>query len=220
MRAANPGVLPCQYSSARSKSLEEFHEAELEDIKLMFKSGSQIAVTAAMDYCVRHGFNPPHWAMAESVKAQCANLCGDTPRNFGRSNGTVSRYRQDGIDFVRWDTVQEVRKNRKILRNTIKSLADSRDEAAPERRAYCEKLMRWARQNSFKCASMLLAGSPAFGGPEAVKTSFCTVEQNIRNQASAMRYHVLDPQFLRKISAVVDPAAKTGREVSHLFDLN
>jgi hypothetical protein len=201
------------------ESLEEFHEAELEEIKLMFESGTQIAVTAAMDYSVRHELNPPHWAMTESVKAQCAELCGE-PRHLGRSNGTVSRYRQDGIDFVRWDTVHEVRNNREILRYTIKSLAKSRDDAAREHRDYCEKLIRWARRNSFKCASLLLAGSPAFGGPDAVKTSFRTVVQNISNPASAMRYHVLDPKFLRKISTVVDPAAKTGRKVRHLFDLN
>ena len=59
------------------ESLEEFHGTELEEFKLMFETGAQIAVTAAMDYCVRHGLNPPHWAMTESVKAQCAELCGD-----------------------------------------------------------------------------------------------------------------------------------------------
>ena len=78
------------------ESLEEFHGAELEEFKLMFQSGAHIAVTAAMDYCVRHGLNPPHWAMTELVKVQCAELCGDAPRKFGRSNGAVSRYRQDG----------------------------------------------------------------------------------------------------------------------------
>ena len=202
------------------ESLEEFHGTELEEFKLMFESGAHIAVTAAMDYCVRHGLNPPHWAMTESVKAQCAELCGDTPRNLGRSNGAVSRYRQDGIDFVRWDTVHEVRNTRKILRHTIKSLAKSRDPDAHESRAYCENLIRWARQNSFKCASMLLAESPAFGGPDAVKTSFCTVQRNMRNQATAMRYHILDREFLRKISAVVNPPAKTGRIVADLFGLN
>jgi len=202
------------------ESLEEFHGTELEEFKLMFESGAHIAVTAAMDYCVRHGLNPPHWAMTESVKVQCAELCGDAPRKFGRSNGTVSRYLQDGIDFVRWDAVHEVRENRKILRDTIKSLAKSRDDATRDRRAHCEKLVRWARKNSFECASVLLAGSPAFGGPDAVKTSFGTVERNIRNRATAMRYHVLDREFLRKISAVVDPTAKMGRKVAHLFDLN
>ena len=58
------------------ESLEEFHGAELEEFKLMFELGAHIAVTAAMDYCVRHGLNPPHWAITELVKVQCANYVG------------------------------------------------------------------------------------------------------------------------------------------------
>jgi len=200
-------------------SPEQLHETELEELKLMFVSGTPLAVTAAMDYSNRHGLSPPPWAVAESVKMLCTLLRGDTTRKRGRSSGIVDRYRQDAIDYVRWEAVVEIRENRKILRDTIQALMKLPGRAAREHRIYCEKLLRWATKDSFKCASMLLFESPAFGGRDAVRISFRKVQRNLRNRATAMRYHILDRKFLRKIG-YLDPATpRPGKKIVHLFDL-
>ncbi len=200
-------------------SAKHLHETELEELKLMFESGTPLAVTAAMDYSNRHRWTSPPWAVAESVKMLCTLLRGETPQKRGRSNGIADRYRQDAIDFVRWEAVVEVRENRKILRDKIQALMKLPGNAARERRAYCEKLLRWATKDSFKCASMLLVESPAFGGRDAVRISFRKVQRNLRNRATAMRYHILDREFLRKIGCLDPATPRPGKKVVHLFDL-
>src|SRR2546430_12638278 len=104
------------------ESLEELHETELEYLKRMFDSGVPIAVPAALDYCARHGVTVPRCLTVEAAKMFCSHLSGNAPKGRGRSCGTVNRYRQDAIDYVRWDAVIEVRENRVRLREDIKTL--------------------------------------------------------------------------------------------------
>ena len=200
-------------------SLAQLRDARLAELKLMFESGTPLAVTAAMDYCDRHGLIPPSWAVTELVEMQCAQLRGERLGKHGRSNGIVERYRQDAIDFLRWDTINGVRNNRNSLRDAVKQLRELPGRVARERLEYCEKLLRWASKSSFKCASILLADSPAFGGPDAVKTSFRTVERNMRDPVSAMRYHILDRGFLRRLGVASYPFATPDKKIVHLFDL-
>jgi len=203
-------------------SLEQLHESTLDGLKLMFDSGTQLALTAAMDYCDRWVLPIPPWALKEAVRAQCAQLLGEVPKKRGRSNGVVTSHLRHSIDYVRWDTVTEVRANRKSLEDKFMELRELSGRAARARRAECEKLLRWAGtndRNAFECASMMLRGSAARGGPDAVKKSFRTVERNLRDPATAMRYNILDYEFLRKIGAVVEPAAGQGKKIVSLFDL-
>ena len=90
-------------------TLEQFDEAELEQRKLMFESGTPIAAIAAVAYCDEHSLYPPRWAVAESLKIQLAAIRGDKPGRQGRSSGIRDRYRQDAIDYIRWDMVIQVR---------------------------------------------------------------------------------------------------------------
>jgi hypothetical protein len=200
-------------------SLAQWQQTRLAKLKLMFESATPLAVVAAMDHCDRNGLIPPSWAVTGSVQMQCTLLRGEPLGKHGRSNGIVERYRQDGFDFLRWDTVNVVRENRNSLRDAVKELRKLPGRAARERLAYCEKLLRWASKSSFKCASMLLADSPAFGGPDAVKTSFRTVERNMRDPVFAMRYHILDRGFLRRLGIASYPFATPGKKIVHLFDL-
>jgi len=102
--------------------MEELHETELEYLKRMSDSGVPIAVPAALHYCARHGVNAPHWLIIEAAKMVCSHLSGNVPKERGRSCGIVNRYRQDAIDYARWDAVIEVRENRVSLREGIETL--------------------------------------------------------------------------------------------------
>ena len=206
------------------ESIGQLHENELEQFRLMFEAGSELAVTAAMDHCVRHGLNPPYWAAAETVKIQCATLRGDIPRKRGRSTGTVSRYLQDAIDYGRWDTVVEVQEYRKSLPEKIRSLSRAANQPARFQRIFLERNFRRTGtndQDAFECASMLLEHTPAYGGPDAVKKSYHTVIRNFRSQSTAMRYYILDPGFLRKVTVSDQPDLpnRSDKKITHLFDL-
>ncbi len=190
-------------------SLEQLHESELEQYRVMFESGTPVAVTAAMAYCDKYGLSPPSWAVTESVKIQCAAIRGNTPGKRGRSSGIGDRHRQDAIDYVRWDMVNEIRENRNLLRD--KDKAFSKLPVRVAERIDCKELLRLARAGSYKYASRLLARSAAFGGRDAMKKSLHTVERNMRTQRSAVRYYILDAGFLRQIGVVVDPPAKPGK---------
>jgi hypothetical protein len=200
-------------------SLEQLHETEFEQYKLMFDSGTLLAVTAALDYCDNHSLTPLAWAVTEAVKIQCASIRGDTPGKRGRSNGVGDRYRQDAIDYLRWDTVVKIREYRQNLEDNIEALSELPGPTAREHRTYYEKQLCWAKADSFKCVSLLLTRSPAFGAPEAVKKSFLKVEKNMREQKTAMRYYILDPAFLRKVGVCVDPLDRPGKKIVDLFDL-
>jgi hypothetical protein len=180
-------------------SIDQLHENELEQFRLMFVEGTDLAVTAALDYCYRYGLNVPRWVVLESVRFQCSALRGDLPKKRGRSTGTVNRYLQDRIDLWRWETVIEIRQNREFLRRRIESFSKMNGHTARQWRIDDEKLLRWAQADSFKCASTLLVGCLAFGGPEAVKRSFLKVERNRRSPKTAMRYCILNSGFLRRV---------------------
>jgi hypothetical protein len=191
---------------------------DVEQLELAFQSGVALAAPMAMYFCRKYRFRPPSWVMAAAVQIECALLRGDPLGARGRSNGIVHRYRQDRIDYLRWDVVKEVRGQRNHLRQKIKALSKLPGSAASKQRAYCEKLLRQAR-NSYKCASLLLRGSAAFGGVDAIKVSFQKVARNRRDELTAIRYIGFDPQFLRSVGAYVDSHRKSGKKIEDLFDL-
>jgi hypothetical protein len=202
------------------ESIGQLHENELEQFRMMFDAGTDLAVTAALNYCNKYRLNPPLWVIAESDKLQCAALRG-TPKKRGRSTGTVSRYVQDGIDYRRWDTVVEVLEYRESLPEKIRSLSRSVKPSAETQRICLERNLRWTGTNdedAFACASMLLKHTPAFGGPDAVKKSYYKVIRNSRSQSTAMRYYILDPEFLRNLGVANQPD-RSDKKITHLFDL-
>jgi hypothetical protein len=203
------------------ESIGQLHENELEQFRLMFDAGQDLAATAALDYCNRYGISQPRWVLSESEKLQCAALRGDIPRKRGRSTGTVSRYLQDAIDYRRWDTVVEVRENRESLPEKIKCLSRLVKDSAEKQRSCLERNLCWTGtndQDAFACASMLLKHTPAFGGPDAVKKSYHTVVRNLRSPSTAMRYYIMDPEFLRKVGVAYQPD-RSDKKITHLFDL-
>ncbi len=204
------------------ESVEELHETELEYHEQMFVSGVPIAVPAAMYYCAKHGLNAPRWLIIEAAKMHCDHLRGNVPKERGRSSGIINRYRQDAVDHARWEAVIEVRENRDSLREEINEL-----RALPGRKARdilneSTKLLDWAGTNNddaFECASLLLAETPARGRPDAIKRSYRKVEKNMRNPATAMRYRILDSQFLRLVGADIAQPTSRGKKIVPLYDL-
>jgi hypothetical protein len=198
-------------------TLAQFHEAQLEHRKLMFEMGTPLAVIEAMAYCDEHGLTPPRWAVAESVKIHCAAIRGDRSGRGGRSSGIRDRYKQDMIDYIRWDMVIQIREKRKLLRYEIKALSNLTGPAALKHRSICKEQLDWASTDSFKLASRQLARSPAFCASEAMKKSFLKVARNMRNPRTAARYRILDARFLRKVGVVVNPPDPPGKKIADLF---
>jgi hypothetical protein len=204
------------------ESLEQLHETELEYHKLMLASGVPIAVPAAMYYCAKYGLNAPRWLIIESAKMLCAYLRGNVPKKRGRSSGIVNRYRQDAIDYARWDAVIELRRNRDSLRKEIDELRGLRGRKARDILNERSKLLNWVGTNNddaFECASLLLADTPAQGKPDAIRRSYLKVEKNDRNPATAIRYRILDPHFLRLVGADLDLSFPPGKKIVPLYDL-
>ena len=203
-------------------SLEELHETELEYLKTMFYSGVPLAVPAAMHYCAKHGLNAPRWLVIESTKMHCTYLCGNAPKKRGRSSGIVNRNRQDAIDFARWDTVVEIREYRKLLQKEVDTLRALAGRRARDVLKEYMKMLDWTGTNdlsAFECVSMLQAETYAHCGPDAMKTSYRKAEKGMRDPATAMRYRVLDPDFLRIVGTSIDQSVNQGKKIVPLYDL-
>jgi hypothetical protein len=204
------------------ESLEELHETELEDLKQMFDCGVPIAVPFTLYYCAKHGLNASRWLIVEAAKMLCSHLSGNVPKERGRSCGIINRYRQDAVDHARWDAVIEVRENRDSLREEIDRLRDLPGHKARGILNERSRLLDWAGTNNddaFECASLLLADTPAHGKPDAIKRSYLKVEKNMRNPATAMRYRILETQFLRLLGADIAQPIRPGKKIVPLYDL-
>jgi hypothetical protein len=206
----------------RHECVEELHETELGYHEVMLLCGVPIAVPAAMYYCAKHGLNAPRWLVSEATKMHCLHLRGNVPKERGRSSGIINRYRQNAIDYLRWEAVIEVREQREALRKDVSELSALPGRKARDLLKERTKLVDWVGTNNddaFECASLLLAETPARGGPDAIKKSYRTVRKNMCSPARALRYRVLDPQFLRLVDADIAHRDAPGKKIVPLYDL-
>jgi hypothetical protein len=180
----------------------------LDDLEAMFRSGVAIAIPAAADYCVEHGLVAPVWLTKESAELFCTILRPDTRKTIGRSNGFIARLRQDMIDYARWDEVDVVQEQRKDLRRQVAELnaLPKTPRDLPQKREQLlkemEERLKWlghTLDRAYECASERLAKTGAFGGPDAMETSYRKVKKRFEDPVQAKRYHLLDPRFLRKM---------------------
>jgi hypothetical protein len=152
----------------------------------------------------------------------CLHLRGNVPKERGRSAGIINRYRQDAIDYMRWEAVIEVREQREALQKDVSELSVLPGRRARDLLTERTKLLDWVGTNNdgaFECASLLLAETPARGGPDAIKKSYRTVRKNMCNPARALRYRVVDPQFLRLVGADTGQLDAPGKKIVPLYDL-
>jgi hypothetical protein len=190
------------------RSLKKLHETQLNDFEAMFQSGVALAVPAAAHYCAEHGLVAPAWLTKTSAELFCTILRFDTPQTIGRSNGFITRLRQDMIDYARWDEVDLVLEQRKRCRREIAELRalPRTPRELPQKREKLLKEMderlKWlgtTLDRAYECASERLAKTGAFGGPDAMEASYYKVKKKFKDPVQAKRYHQLDPRFLRKL---------------------
>ena len=173
-------------------SIDELHAEQLECFRICWHR--ELAVAAALRYCSQHRLNAPHWLVGEAETVLCAQLRPKKRNKRGRASNAVARYRQDMIDYERWDTVREVReKQTEILKHVEELRAISRVPRSllQER----EKMLHWVGHDwlrVYECASMMLAKTRAAGGPEAMKASYQRVKRNSKDPDQQLRYHLLD----------------------------
>jgi hypothetical protein len=167
-------------------------ERALEIYRIMFHK--ELGVASALHYCAEHGVTAPPWLVQAASEILFVLLRNDKTKKRGRSAGIVARYRQDMIDFERWDLVRQVREKQDELPLVVDDL---RKRDAPQAMIDEHVKMRdwvgrdWLR--AYECASMILQGTDAHAGPDAMKSSYLTVKQN--NDERGLRYHVLGAQI-------------------------
>ena len=175
---------------------------QLDILKRMVEAGSELAPAAALHYCAEIGLPAPTWVVEAASRSLCGHLNPNTRKKRGRSAGPIERYQQDMIDFMRWDQLVQCRYNQKKLQNDAELLrTDYKDLPLSEKQSHL-KMINWAGRDwlrAYDCVSMMLRGTPAFGGPDAIKASYCRVEQNNRHPVEKWRYFLFDPEFLESI---------------------
>jgi hypothetical protein len=204
-------------------SLEDLHERRLDWLRVMSHGGSAIAIPAAIQYCSRSDLSVPQWLVQAAAAQYPELLRSKMPKKRGRSVSLVDRHRQDMVDYARWDEVKTVREKQIEIREQVEFLRANPKTASPWWIEDREKMLDWVGKSlrrAFECASMLLADTSAFGGPDAMKSSYLTVEKVNRTQSHPLRYHMLDADFL--ISIGIEPIAfrrGQARKVVPLYDL-
>ena len=197
------------------------HREQIESFEMMFRSGIAIAAAAALHYCHKHSLRVPPWLLAAASELLCDLLSREKAKRRGRSCGHVARHRQDRIDYVRWDQVKVIRDKQKDLKEEVQSL---RSQANIPRHIMDdrENTLEWAGNTlnrAFECAAMLLEGSDAYGGAEAIKRSYFTVERNSKNPSQRLRYHLLDARFLDKVGISDGMGPRPRRKIVPLYEL-
>jgi hypothetical protein len=191
-----------------SCSIEELHETQLDNFEAMLRAGVAMTTPAAADYCAQHGLIAPAWLTKASAELFCQILKLDTRKTMGRSNGLITRLRQDMIDYARWDEVDLVLEQRKRCRREIAELRTlpKTPRELPQKREMLlkqkEKMLKWlgdSLNRAYECASERLEKTGAFGGPDAMEASYYKIKKKFKDPVQAKRYHQLDPRFLRKM---------------------
>jgi hypothetical protein len=202
-------------------SFSALHEHELARLETMAQSGVALAVPAALHYCVQHQLSPPPWLLPATTEMLCGLLKREKSTKRGRACGPVARYRQDMIDYARWDQVMVVReKQQEILKQVqkLRSLPTIPKSILDEQ----EKMLAWVGHTlnrAFECASMLLEGSEAFGSAEAMKRSYFQVRRNSKDSDRTLRYHQLSRHLLLKFGVKESHEIRPRKKSVPLYEL-
>jgi hypothetical protein len=206
-----------------AESLEDFHRRRMEWLEGMLRGGNAIAIPAAVQYCSKHGLTVPPWLVTATAVHYAELLRRDVPKKRGRSVSLVDRYRQDMTDYARWDEVKTVREKQIEILDEVNFLRANLNKAPSGRLEDREKMLKWVGRSlkqAYECASMRLAETSAFGGPDAIKSSYLAVEKANRTKAEPLRYHMLDEDFLASVG--IEPISHRRfqvRKVVPLYDL-
>jgi hypothetical protein len=206
-----------------AESLEDFHQRDLDWLEVMFCGGSAIAIPAGVQYCSKHDLHFPRWLAKATASHYAELLRCNVPGKIGRSANLIDRHRQDMNEYTRWDEVTTVREMQIEVRDELNLLKVNPRRAPAGRIRDREKMHGWVGRSldrAFECASMLLAETPAFGGPDAIRLSYLKVEKANRDPGQALRYHMLADDFLRSVGIdQMPPRTHRVRKVAAFYDL-
>src|SRR5262249_25562918 len=93
----------------RANRVAEFDRRELELLRKCYEAKVVLAAPAALHYCLEHDIAPPRWVAEAALLLLCDLLKREKSKRRGRAGGSVARYRQDMIDFLRWNEVDVLR---------------------------------------------------------------------------------------------------------------
>lgn len=199
------------------RPVEYLYERELEVLRKIAEAGSELAPAAALFFCATYGVDVPKWLVAPAASGYCKQLNCSRPKKRGRSSGPIERCRQDMIDLMRWDTVKTARHKQTEFLENVLALEDYPNVPAGYADEH-KKMLAWIGQDwlrAWECASMMLRGTPAFGGADAMKTSYCRVESN----KHSWRYFLFDPEFLESIGLQHPSRWGWSKKITPLYDL-
>jgi hypothetical protein len=202
-------------------SMRELHANELACLEAMARSGIEVAVPAALNYCTEHGLNTPPWLLVAATGMFSSLLKLQKSTKRGRSCGVVARYRQDMIDYARWDQIMVVRERQLLIREQIEELRTISAVPCGVLEEH-EKTLAWlgsTLNRAFECAAMLLRGTSAFGSPEALKRSYFKVRRNSCDPDQALRYRQLNPSILKMLGLGEVLSLGVGRKPIALYEL-
>jgi hypothetical protein len=195
-----------------------FDEEYLGQLARLHRWHPEVAVAAGLDYCAERKIVPPGWIVSQAADVMTPLLMGAKQGRRGRSCNPTARYRQDQIDYIRWDSVMTARENQPRIRARVVDMRNFASELSPRYLDLEERLLQWIGHDwirVFEVASMYLQGSFAHGGPDAVKKSYLKVQGNPR---WAARYIWVREPFRYKIG-IPHPRDERGMKCRYLFEL-
>jgi hypothetical protein len=187
-----------------NSALANLHQRRLDEMLLARSAHPALAAAAALDYCVENRVAPPSWVVEDAALALRELLLREKPPVRGRAGGLVARYRQDQIDFERWDGVLQARENQKRVAERVRVLEKHPDFKAknPRHVEHELKLLAWLGKDwdrAYEVAAMCLLGRDAFAGPEAVKASYKRVQKRQKSGEDVGKYVRFHDEFLLKL---------------------
>jgi hypothetical protein len=195
----------------RNSAVDEIDRKELDKFQGMAAGGVAVAVPAAVHYCLENEVPVPQWLLKASLDLLCDLLRREKSTKRGRAAGAAARYRQDMIDFMRWNEVFVLREKQQMHQQ---SLIDHSDMVGSDRYAEEAARAQWLGRSLsriFECVSEVLERTEAFGSPVSIERSYREVERNMRSTSGALRYAIFHPLFVRMLG--IEPDLKYGRNV-------
>ena len=190
------------------EALRQLHETEMADLERMFLAHFSIAVPAALHCCEKRGISPPLWLVKAATKMCCDYVTGNAPKKRGGLTRAIARYRQDSIDYARWEIVEELVEKSAFLGKELKKLSEIKlSMHGRQVRDNVSKLRGTIGSNQlgvFAFVSEMLADTSLKGGPDTIKRSYRAVESTKYVWERGHCYYKLDPEFLKAIGAYVD----------------
>jgi hypothetical protein len=188
----------------KAKPVEpEFQEdRELISLRKAVEAGNFLVIYEAADWCDRRNIEPPRWLY--EAHRQLANLVpsGGFPKERGRNNNIMDRFRRDNINFVRYDVVEAMKIHQEEHWAEHEDALRRSDLSKSDR----AMLIRHAPRDfgktvgeHFEHASVELRGTAAQGAPGAIRSSYYRVTKDMKDPVASWKYKLMSDRVLIKV---------------------